>query len=89
MVKKGIFGKCAGAASHCRIPSDPPTETDLKNKSKNMAAKMVTRPDFAGKIISRTRGEEQEDIQAIRASLPPCTLCPLRDGKRPWRGAGW
>lgn len=49
MVKKGIFGKCAGAAFHCRFPSDPPTETDLKNKSKNMAAKRVTRPDFAGK----------------------------------------
>lgn len=49
LVKTGIFGKCAGAASHGRIPSDPPTETDLKNKSKNMAAKMVTRPDFAGK----------------------------------------
>lgn len=88
MVKTGIFGKCAGAASHGRIPSDPPTETDLKNKSKNMAAKMVTRPDCR-EIISRTRGEEQEDIQAIRASLPPCTLCPLRDGKRPQRGAGW
>lgn len=47
--KKGFFGKCGEAADDCRTSSDPPTETDFKNKSNNVAAKMVTHPDFAGK----------------------------------------
>ena len=42
--ERGIFGKW-GTAHH----SDPVMETDFENKSKDLAVKMVTRKDPAGK----------------------------------------